>query len=413
MAVSDPRLETAIRLERFALAARYLAYFILVPIVLLRQEPGSLRNLAIITIALIVHNFFVHMVLWFRRYTLFRTGINFCIHLGMTSLIVAFTGAEQSEMYALYLFMLLGFTVYSRSYSLIILIACLLAFTYGTIILVQDFFVGMRVTYAVIGLKLGSILVCGWFVATLSELLRRAEDSAQMRADALASSEATLRTILDSTANPILVYDENECITVANNRASEFLGVSREELLGRRFSTVVFDDGTLPELLRDIEEKGWHTGEQVFLHANGQERTVELHVRSFVRDRKKFFVVVAHDISEQKSLQETAHLANANLNRLNRELKQVNELKTGLLKSLSQRIRSPLTAILGYVDMLLNEELGQLLPEQRRALQTCRRSTERVFSLIDETFHARLVEMSSDRPAPPSREATRETRHTT
>jgi len=400
MEVDDPRLETVIRLERFALAARYMAYFMLVPFVLLRQEPVNLRNLAIITIALIVHNFFVHMVLWFRRYRLFRTGINFTIHLGMTSLIVAFTGAEQSEMYVLYLFMLLGFSAYSRTYSMIVLVAVLLTFTYASIIFVQDFFVGMRVTYATIGLKLGSILVCGWFVATLSGLLRRAEDSARMRAAALASSEATLRTILDSTANPILVYDENECITVANNRACEFLGMSREELLGRRFSTVLFDDGTLSELLRDIEEKGWHTGEQIFLHADGHERTVELHVRSFVRDRKKFFVVVAHDISEQKNLQEAAHLANAHLNRLNRELQQVNELKTGLLKSLSQRIRSPLTAIMGYVDMLLNEELGQLLPEQRRALQTCRRSTERVFGLVDEAFHARLVEMNSERPAP-------------
>ena len=52
----------------------------------------------------------------------------------------------------------------------------------------------------------------------------------------------------------------------------------------------------------------------------------------------------------------------------------------------SQKLRSPLTAILGYMDLLLDEELGELLPEQRKSLQTCRRSTLRIFKLLDESF---------------------------
>ena len=105
-----------------------------------------------------------------------------------------------------------------------------------------------------------------------------------------------------------------------------------------------------------------------------------------MRNQQRFFVVVAHDITERKHLQEATHLANVNLERLNRELQQVNNLKTGLLTAVSQRLRSPLTAILGYLDMLLNDELGPLPPEQRKILQNARRTTLRVFALIDEAL---------------------------
>lgn len=400
----DPRLETALRLERFALAARYLAYFILVPLFLLGLIYGSMRDLVVVTIALIMHNFFVHMVLWTRRYHLLQSKWNFFIHLIVMSLVVSFTGAEESELYIVYFFFLIGYSVYSNEFGQILLVTGVVMAAYGVVIGLEWLFVGIRMEAGTIVLKFVCIAVCGWLVATLSDLLRRAEDASAARARALASSEATLRTILDSAADPILVYDGDECITLANNKACEFLGMSRGELLGKRFRTLLFDDGSLPDTLKAIEQGGTHKGEQIFVRTDGQERSAEMHVRSFIRDWRHFFVVVAHDITEQKNLQEAAHLANIHLNRLNRELQQVNELKTGMLKSLSQRIRSPLTALRGYIDMLLNEELGQVQPEQRKALQTCRRSTERVFKLIDEVFNIRLVELGREISAGKSRD---------
>jgi len=387
----DVRLALGLRLEKIGLVFRYVAYVVLVGIFLAGFAIGSYHDLAIVTVVVLLHAAFVHIVLWTRRYELFASPLNFGVHVAEISLVVFFTGAEESEFFTLYLLFIAGYTVYRRSFGRMLLASAITCGAYLAVIGLEWAQAGVALPFGVIFVKVASIPVCGWIVATTNILLQHTEDALATRAGALESSEAMLRTILDNTAEPILVYDENELITEANNRICEFLGVFRENLLGKPFRGLLFDDGTLSEQLAALYERNEYHGEQIFLNADGVERTVELHVRSFIRNGRKFFVVIARDITEQKELQEATQLANARLADLNRELRQVNELKTGLLTSVSQRLRSPLTAILGYIDLLLSDELGVMPPEQRKALLNSRRSIIRIFGLLDESLDSKTL----------------------
>lgn len=382
----DIRLVLGSRIERLGMIIRYVAFLALAQVFLLGEVRGSYRDLAIIGFVVLLHNAFVHVVLWRRRYRLFGTPWNFIIHLTEASAVIFFTGGDESEFFFLYIFILTGYSVFRREFARILMasLVCLLA--YILVLTIEYFRAGISVAPGIIVVKMSGIPVCGWLVATIGQLWWRIEDAAAARARALASSEATLRTILDSTADPILVYDESEAIAEVNDKACEFLGMKREEILGRPFRNFLFDDDSLQERLAEVRLRDEYHGEQVFVNVEGNERTVDLHIRTFVRRQQRFFVAIAHDITERKNLEEATHLANANLARLNRELQQVNELKTGLLTTISQRVRSPLTAILGYLDMLLNDEFGAITPEQRKPLQSCRRTTVRVFRLIDEAL---------------------------
>ncbi len=392
-----PRTALAVRLERQAMFLRYAAYLVLVGIFFAGELEGELGDLAIITVVVVLHNAFVHATLWTRRYSWFMSPINFVIHLAEISIVVSFTGAEESEFFVLYFFLLIGYTLWRRRFLRIVLVSALCAVAYGIVVAVEWRASGISIAPGIVFIKLASILVCGWLVATLSQLMRKIEDKGMDRARALAASEATIRTILDTAADPILVYDEHEIVTEANDKACEFLGVSRDRIRGKTFRSFLFDDGSVDQKLTEARLRDEYHGEQIFVATEGHELTVDLRIRSFMRNGRRFFVVVTHDITERKALQEATHLANANLARLNRELQQVNELKTGLLTAISQRIRSPLTALLGYLDMLLNDELGTLQPEQRKALLTCRRSTARVFRLIDEAFSVPAAEVTQTR----------------
>ncbi len=388
----DIRLMIGSRLERLGMIFRYAAYIVLVPVFLIGTDRGNYRDLAVITGIVLLHNAFVHFVLWTRQPNMFLTPWNFLIHLTEASLIVAFTGADESEFFFLYYFPLIAYSVFSREFTRILVATVICFLAYGMVIAIEYLRAGISAPAAVVFLKIVSVVLCGWLAASLGRLWRQIEDAAATRAQALASSEATLRTILDSTAEPILVYDEGEAITEVNDRACEFLGMRHEEILGRAFRSFLFDDDSVSERLAEAKLRDEYHGEQVFVNAEGVERTVDLHIRSFIQEprgslARRFFVVIAHDITERKNLQEATHLANANLARLNRELQQVNEMKTGLLTTVSQRIRSPLTAILGYLDMLLNDDFGPVASDQRKPLQNCRRTTVRVFRIIDEALH--------------------------
>ena len=382
----DPRLLLVLSVERIALVSRYLVFVIGVPLLLLGYLEWSFLDLIILTVVVGAHNVFSHWVFLTRRYYVFRTPLNFMLYLVEVSVLVGFTGAEESALYVTYLFLLAGYSAYSGRLTRTLLVTALCCQAFAVVLLLELVLVGITMPSGIIAAKFFSIVVFGWLVGRLGELRRRAEEGSLAQTQALAASEAALRTILDSTGDPIVVSDENECITDANDKACEFFRVPRDELLGQRLRRFIFDDGTLPNKMAMLRSQGGYHGELILVNAEGEERTVDFHARSSSRGDILFFVSVVHDITERKNLQEATRLANVNLERLNRELSQVSQLKTQFMATLSQELRSPLTAVLGFVEMMLHEELGEVTPEQRKALQTCRRSARRAFRLIDEAL---------------------------
>lgn len=391
--VEKGRLALILSVERIALCARYIVYVALLILFYLDYLHGTLGDFIVVTAVMVCHNVFVHWALYTRRYDLFRGLLNLAIYLAEMSFVVSFTGALESEAYMLYILLIIGFGAYSRRFRQTILVAALCCVVYILVVAVNSYLSGADISVGVIIAKLLIMLVCGWLVGRVSEVLWNTEQGYLAQAQAVASSEATLRTILDSTADPILVYDEDEAITEANNKAEEFLGAPREKLLGLQIREFLFDDGTLPAKMEATYAAGELRGEQVLVSADGTERSVDFTVRSYVLHKKRYFVCVAHDITDRKHLLEVTRLTNENLERLNRQLRQVSQFKTDVLATLSQKLRSPLAAILGYVEMLLHEELGQTTHTQRRALRTCRRSAFRMFRLMDETLDSGTLDM--------------------
>lgn len=383
--MDESRLTLVIGVERMALIMRYLVYLMLASLLLVDQLPGNWLNLIIVTAAIFLHNGFTHWVLWQRRYSLFFSKSNFLIYLAEVSLVVGFTGADRSEAYVLFFFLIIGFSAYSQRFRTIMAVAVLCCVLYTAIMAIAEAVHGTEMPMGAMLVKVLAIFVCGWLVASLSRLLQRAEANAQLRANALAASEATLRTILDTTADPILVYDEREFIVEANTSACRFLATPRESMLGKRIRIFLFDDGTLPQRWASLRARGEYQGELIMVDAEGGEHSVDLKARSFVREHERYFVCVARDISEQKDYQEATHLANENLERLNRELRQLNDLRAGFLGKTAQKLRGPLAPLLGYLDLLINEELGDITEDQRRALHTCRRSALRLLRVAEET----------------------------
>ena len=383
--MDESRLTLVIGVERMALIMRYLVYLMLASLFFMGQLPGNWLNLTIITAAILLHNALTHWVLWRHQYHLLFSRWNFLIYFAEISLVVGFTGADQSEAYVLFFFLIIGFSAYSQRFQTIIGVAVLCAVLYMAIIGIEESFHNALMPIGAVTVKILAIFVCGWLVASLSSLLRRVEANSLKRSHALAASEATLRTILDTTADPILVYDEQEFIIDANTSACRFLTTAREALLGKRIRVYLFDDGTLPQRWASLRARGEYHGELIMMDAEGGEHTVDLKARSFVREQQRYFVCMARDISEQKDYQEATRLANENLERLNRELRQLHALKAGLLGKTAQQLRGPLSPLLGYLDLLINEELGEITDEQRTALHTCRRSALRLLRVAEET----------------------------
>jgi two-component system, OmpR family, phosphate regulon sensor histidine kinase PhoR len=71
-------------------------------------------------------------------------------------------------------------------------------------------------------------------------------------------------------------------------------------------------------------------------------------------------------------------------NRLVEELTAVDRVKSDFVATVSHELRTPLTSVTGYVEMLLDRDLGELSPEQERTLETIDRNATRLKDLIED-----------------------------
>jgi signal transduction histidine kinase len=102
-------------------------------------------------------------------------------------------------------------------------------------------------------------------------------------------------------------------------------------------------------------------------------------------------------IIENRALLQHLQQANAELETANNRLQQSSEAKTQILSTVTHELKTPLTSIVGYVDMMLvqKEKVGSLNERQQRYLQRVSANSKRLKTLIDDLLDISRIEAGS------------------
>jgi signal transduction histidine kinase len=79
-----------------------------------------------------------------------------------------------------------------------------------------------------------------------------------------------------------------------------------------------------------------------------------------------------------------AETSRKTLTEQNKRLRELDRLKDEFLSLVSHELRTPLTSIRGYLDLVLDEEAGELNAEQRRFLKAVERNSGRLLRLVGD-----------------------------
>ncbi|MGH2920476.1 MAG: sensor histidine kinase [Gaiellaceae bacterium] len=79
-----------------------------------------------------------------------------------------------------------------------------------------------------------------------------------------------------------------------------------------------------------------------------------------------------------------AEAARRTLTDQNKRLRELDRLKDEFLSLVSHELRTPLTSIRGYLELVLDEEAGEITPEQRRFLKAVERNSLRLLRLVGD-----------------------------
>ena len=121
-----------------------------------------------------------------------------------------------------------------------------------------------------------------------------------------------------------------------------------------------------------------------------EERTAELNEKmKKLQESESATLNILEDLQQTidklKETQRTIELQNI-------QLKKLDRIKSDFLNITSHELRTPMSAIKGYVQMVIKEKLGQITDEQRQALNVVLRNTDRLDNLIRDILDVSRLE---------------------
>ena len=215
----------------------------------------------------------------------------------------------------------------------------------------------------------------------------------------IALQQAELVAIVDSSDDAIIGKTLQGIITSWNSGAEKMYGYTPKEVIGKSISMIVPKDhpSEIPAILKRIA-----SGESIEHYRtirqtkDGRILDVSLTV-SPIKNSKGEIVgasAIARDITETIKNEDK-------MMKLQKDL-EVEKVKEEFVSLASHQLRTPLTAIQGYTDMLLEGDAGEINEKQKHYLGQVYHANKRMLDLINALLNASRIDLGvfAIEPAP-------------
>jgi len=208
---------------------------------------------------------------------------------------------------------------------------------------------------------------------------------------ALKASEDRYRTIVESMEEGYFELDLKGNITFSNDSLGKMTGYPKEEILGKNNRDYTTPD-TARQMYRAFAEI-YKTGmpakitDYEIIKKNGDIIVVEISalLRLDLAGNPIGFRGVARDITERK-------LAEIELKKSKEAAETANRAKSEFLANMSHELRTPLHHIMGFTELFLNKQFGEINESQEECLQDVLQSSKHLLSLINDLLDLARIE---------------------
>ena len=223
-----------------------------------------------------------------------------------------------------------------------------------------------------------SVLV-SYLIYLLLSLRTRAELTAAIATRSLSNSLAHFEKLYEEAPVPYVILNEKGEIIKPNKATLRFFGVVLEEIEGKNLFSLCFeeDQEKAEKLFRYYKSNLPINSEEIrLITKKGAVKWVLLSVfgETSFNNLKKARLGVIFDITERK---------------------QLDQAKTEFVSLASHQLRTPVSTIRWYTDMLLSNSFGELSGEQKEYVETIHKVNQGMIELIDTLLNVSRIEMGS------------------
>lgn len=194
-----------------------------------------------------------------------------------------------------------------------------------------------------------------------------------MQIDKIIEEQTKTEAIIFSIQDGIILTDFKGNVILCNEQVKKHLGITHILSEGKNIKSIL----PYPEVIAAIDEVMSHPQERIFKEIEVKFPTYSKFFRSeslSVKTTKDEYIgiaVVVHDIT------------------LEREL---NEMKTTFFNTITHDLKTPITSIVGYLDLLRMGKFASLTEEQNRVLKIMKASTQRLRDLVNNILDVAKIE---------------------
>lgn len=208
----------------------------------------------------------------------------------------------------------------------------------------------------------------------------------------LGRSREMYRSLLEDASDAILVSDDEDRIVLINKAAEALFAVSRRRAEGTNLFS--FLEQIQSEEIEDQYDQHQKVlqGESVeaeicFVRPSDQRRLVGWARSSPVtgKDGKRMVQTIIRDVTREREIKE-------NLEQSTRELERLNRMKDSFLGVASHELKTPLTVIIGYTELLLGEMSNRLDPSLLPMLQHISDAGERLSGIVRDMVDVSMLD---------------------
>jgi len=201
---------------------------------------------------------------------------------------------------------------------------------------------------------------------------------------------------LEAAADMIVIADRDGTIEYVNEAFSRQTGYAKKEVVGR--SPRILKSGRQdPAYYKDLWDtiqagRVWN-GTLVNRRKDGSEYPEEMTITPVPGADGGIarFIAIKRDISQRLRAEEERALRRR-LDAENRELHRVNEAKSRFFSTVSHELKTPLTSIIAFTDLLARNRHGNLTSRQKTQLEVVQRNSSRLNDLIRDLLDVSRID---------------------
>ena len=201
----------------------------------------------------------------------------------------------------------------------------------------------------------------------------------QRQVHELADGKAKDDAILNSIGDGVIVTDSEGKVLLINSVAGRLLGTTGPKIINEPLSKLKLFNSAGNEL--KPEERPW------FMAVNTRKK-VDAEVMT-TSDKESSRIL---KISVSPVMQEGKAVGTVEILRDVTEEKEVDRLKTDFISIASHQLRTPLSAIRWFSEMLMAGDAGKLKPEQKEFVGNISQSTKRMIELVGSLLNISRLE---------------------